>query len=91
MNPPVEAPTSRQSRPAGSTPKASSACASFSPPRETKRGAALDLELGRLVHLLAGLRVPGDEACEHERLRLGAALREAPFDEQDVQPLLRHG
>ena len=52
--------------------------------------AALDLELGRLVHLLAGLRVPGDEACEHERLRLGTALREAPFDEQDVQPLLRH-
>ena len=36
--PPVEAPRSRQSFPAGSTPRASSACASFSPPRETNRG-----------------------------------------------------
>jgi hypothetical protein len=90
VNPPVEAPTSRQSRPTGSTPKASSACASFSPPRETKRGPPLDLELGRLVHLLAGLRVPRDEACEDDRLRLGPALRQAPFDEQDVQSLLRH-
>jgi hypothetical protein len=51
---------------------------------------SLDLELGRLVHLLAGLLVPGNEACEDERLRLRAALREAPFDEQDVQPLLCH-
>ena len=52
--------------------------------------AALDLELRRLVHLLARLRVPGDEASEHERLRLRAALREAALDEQDVQPLLCH-
>ena len=51
----------------------------------------LDRELGRLVHLLAGLRVPGDEAGEDERLRLRAALREPPLDEQDVQALLRHG
>src|SRR5581483_2660096 len=37
VNPPVEAPTSRQSSPAGSTSSASSACASFSAPRETNR------------------------------------------------------
>ena len=88
MNPPVDAPTSRQSSPAGSTPNASSACASFSPPRETYRGPALDVELGGLVHLLARLRVAGHAAGEDQRLRLRAALREPPLDEQDVQPLL---
>ncbi len=35
VKPPVEAPTSRQTSPAGSSPKASSAAASFNPPRET--------------------------------------------------------
>ena len=74
MKPPVEAPTSRQSRPAGSTPSASSACASFSPPRETKRGGALDLELGVLVDLLRpacrspGTRPARTSACACARL-----------------------
>ena len=40
MKPPVEAPTSRQSRPATSMPSASSALSSLIPPRETKRGPA---------------------------------------------------
>ena len=40
MKPPVDAPTSTQSRPAGSTPSPSSPCASFSPPRETYGGGA---------------------------------------------------
>ena len=37
VKPPVEAPTSRQDMPAGSTARSASAPASFSPPRETKR------------------------------------------------------
>ena len=40
MKPPVEAPTSRQSRPATSTPSASSAFSSLIPPRETKGGGS---------------------------------------------------
>ena len=91
MKPPVEAPTSRQSRPLGSTPVASSALASFSPPRETYRAALRDRELDVLVQLLAGLRVPRHEPGEDERLRLGAALRQPTLDEQDVQALLGHG
>ncbi len=41
VNPPVEAPASRQTRPAGSTPNASSAPASFSPPRDTYGSGAI--------------------------------------------------
>ena len=88
MKPPVEAPTSTQSRPAGSTPSPSSPCASFSPPRETYGGGALDRELGVLVHLVAGLVVPVDEAGEHECLRLRPRLGEPALDEQDVEALL---
>src|SRR3954452_6744683 len=40
VKPPVEAPTSRQRRPAGSTPSASSALRSLIPPRETYGGGA---------------------------------------------------
>ena len=88
MKPPVEAPTSTQSRPAGSTPSASSPCASFSPPRETYGGGALDRELGVLVDLVAGLVVAVDETGDHERLRLRPRLREPALDEEDVEPLL---
>jgi len=38
VKPPVEAPTSRQSRPATSSSRTDRACSSFSPPRETNRG-----------------------------------------------------
>ena len=88
MKPPVDAPTSRQSRPAGSTPSRSSPCASFSPPRETYGGAALDAQLGVLVDLLARLVVAGHEAGHDERLRLRARLREPALDEEHVDPLL---
>jgi hypothetical protein len=50
----------------------------------------LDLERGRLVELLACLRVSPDAAREHERLRLRTGLGQAALDEQHVQPLLRH-
>src|SRR4029453_11309042 len=40
VNPPVDAPTSRQTRPSTTTPKASSALASFSPPLPTKGAGA---------------------------------------------------
>ena len=40
MKPPVDAPTSRQRSPAGSTANARSAVSSFSPPRDTYRGGA---------------------------------------------------
>ncbi len=89
MKPPVEAPTSTQSRPAGSTPSPSSPCASFSPPRETYGGGRSTVELGVLLDLLAGLVVAVDEAGEHERLRLRPRLREATFDEEDVEALLQ--
>ena len=62
VNPPVEAPRSRQSRPAGSTPNASSACASLWPGARDVRRRLLDLERRRLVDLLAGLRVAAARA-----------------------------
>ena len=54
MKPPVEAPTSRQSRPATSMPSAAIALSSLIPPRETKRGALLDAEIGLGIDQLAG-------------------------------------
>ena len=51
----------------------------------------LDRELGVLVDLLAGLCVAGDEAGQHERLRLRARLREAALDEEDIEALLHRG
>ena len=40
VNPPVEAPRSRHTRPAGSTPNAESASSSFNPPRDTYRSGS---------------------------------------------------
>ena len=54
------------------------------------RGAALDRELGRLVHLLARLLVARHLAGHHERLRLRPRLGEPALDENDVEALL-HG
>ena len=71
-------------------PNASSAFASFSPPRETNGGGRSTVELDVLVHLLARLLVAGNEPGEHERLRLARALREPALDEERVEPLL-HG
>ena len=44
VKPPVEAPTSRQTRPCGSKPKWSSAAASFTPPRDTQGCAGVGLQ-----------------------------------------------
>ena len=48
----------------------------------------LDDELGVVRHLLAGLVVAANEPGHHERLCLGARLREPTLDEHDVEPLL---
>ena len=90
MNPPVEAPTSRQSSPAGSTPKRIERVRKLPSRARHVRRRALHLERRRLVDLLPRLGVPRDEPCHDERLRLGAALREPALDEQDVQSLPRH-
>ena len=45
MNPPVDAPTSRQTFPVGSIPKWSSAAASFTPPRETQGCSGSETEI----------------------------------------------
>ncbi len=87
MKPPVEAPRSRQSLPAGSTPSASSACASFSPPRETNRGGRSTWSSASSATCCPGLSIAGHEPGDDERLRLGAALREPALHEQDVEPL----
>src|SRR6476659_682735 len=42
-------------------------------------------QLGRLLHLLAGLLVARHATGQHQRLRLGAALGEPALDEQDVE------
>ena len=55
MKPPVEAPTSSARRPAGSTPKASSALASLIPPRETNAGRSATSSVGVVGHQLARL------------------------------------
>ena len=92
MKPPVEAPTSRQSSPATSSPKASSACGELLAAARDEAGAGGDLELRALVDLLARLRMSLHAAGEHERLRLRAALGQPALDEQHVQALLgAHG
>ena len=90
MKPPVDAPTSRQSSPAGSTPKRVERVRELLAAARDVRGAALDRELRGLVDLLARLVVAGHEPGHHERLRLRARLREAALDEEDVEALLRH-
>ena len=88
MKPPVEAPTSRQSRPAGSTPSASSAVLELLAAAGHEARRLLDLELRGFVQLAAGLVDAADAAGEDQRLRLGAAVRKPALDEQQVGPLL---
>ena len=90
MNPPVEAPTSRQSEPGGVDAERVERIRKLPSGARHVRRRALDLERRRLVDLLARLGVPRDEPGHDERLRLGAALSEPALDEQDVQPLPRH-
>ena len=88
MKPPVDAPTSTQSRPATSTSSASSAfCELLASARDEAR-RSLHLELGVVSDLLARLVVAADEPGEHERLRLRARLRQPALDEQHVEALL---
>ncbi len=52
--------------------------------------AGLDLDLRRLVHLLAGLCMAGHLSGEDECLRLRARLGEPALDHEDIEPLLGH-
>ena len=56
MKPPVEAPTSSARRPLGSIPKASSALASFTPPRETNGGGSVTATSASSATSSPGLR-----------------------------------
>ena len=94
MKPPVEAPTSRQTSPAGSIPKASSAAASLWPPRLTYgSGAATSTGVvrrrrGRRACDRAGRRrPPPPRPCRPARAP-GPAARfgQAALDEQLVEP-----
>ena len=87
MKPPVEAPTSAQSRPSTSTANAANAVASFSPPRETNGGGRSTRSSTVGVHLLARLVVPLNEPREDERLSLAPRLGQTPLHEEDVEPL----
>ena len=91
MNPPVDAPTSRQSLPAGSSGRQLKGVRELLAAAGDEPRRALDLELDRLVELRAGFVVARDEAGDHERLRLAACLREAALHEQDIEPLLHRG
>ena len=89
MKPPVEAPTSAHARPATSTRERVERVLQLLPAARDEARRPLDLELRVVRKLLARLVVPRNEPGEHERLRLGARLREAAFDEKDVEALLR--
>ena len=67
VKPPVEAPTSSARRPAGSSPNASSALASLTPPRETNGGGLGHRQVGVLGHQLA--RLAGGPAAHAARRR----------------------
>ena len=71
MNPPVEAPTSSASRPAGRQLLAAA---------RDEAGGLAHLQLRRLVDLLAGLVVARYLAREDECLRLRPTLREPALD-----------
>ena len=88
MKPPVEAPTSRQSSPAGSIAERVERVRELLAPARDEPRPALDHELDGLVDLLARLRVARHEPGEDQRLRLRAALGEPALDEQHVESLL---
>ena len=91
MKPPVEAPTSIASRWSSSRCSCSKRVRELLAPARDEPRRLDDLELGVLGHLLARLVVARHEPGQDERLRLRAALRQASFDEQDVEALLHRG
>ncbi len=90
VKPPVPAPTSRQTRPAGSIAKWSSAAASLRPARETNgsRGPATSrrASTATAVPALSTRRPSTSTAAGHHRPpRLLAALEQAALDQQQVE------
>ncbi len=91
MKPPVDAPTSRQRRPAGSMPNASSALASFTPPRETNSGRSSTATTASSATSWPGLaaRSPALPSRTSPASTAAAALRagleEAALREQRVE------
>ena len=88
MKPPVDAPTSTQSSPAGSTPRRVETVRELLAPARDVPRRPVHGELGVLVHLVPRLVVAVHKPRDHERLRLRPRLREPALHEQDVQPLL---
>ncbi len=89
MKPPVEAPVSRATLPAGETAKWSRAPASFSPPRLTKGGDSLTV-----TRAASGTRAPAlgeakpfhlHPAGQDQGLGLGPALGQAPGHQELVE------
>ena len=93
MNPPVEAPTSRHRRPAGSNSKAASAFASFWPPRETNRGPSATSTLTSSATIWPGLSagtalVSEPHVAGQDGGRCpGAGLEQAALGQHGVEPL----
>ena len=93
MNPPVDAPASRHSRPAGSSPNAARAFSSFCPPRDTIARALGDLDghvvgdhLARLLGA-AALVAQADVAGQDRGGGPGARLEQPPLRQDGVEPL----
>ena len=97
MKPPVEAPTSSARRPATSSPSASSALASLTPPRETYGGGASTASSTSVVHELARLGRPRAArthvhvAGQDRRGGTRAGREQAALRQQAVEPDPGHG
>ena len=96
MKPPVEAPTSRQSRPVTSIPSSSSALASFSPPRETKRARSATISSASGSTSSLGFSATGPSAptrtspARTEAGRGRARREQAPLGKNRVDSLPGH-
>ena len=94
MKPPVDAPTSSARRPLGSIPKASSAFASFTPPRDTNGGGSVTATSAVVGHQLArlagGTPAHADVAGHHRGGSPRARFEQTALGEQSVEPPLGH-
>ena len=95
VKPPVEAPTSAQTRPPTSSSKAVNAASSFSPPRETNRGPCSSSSCASARHSRAGFQhhfsIDAHLARHDQRLGVRPRFGQAPLHHQRVQPHLVHG